>query len=167
MYEIGKITTTHGIKGELKIINLSDFDRFKANDKVYIIYEEQEISLTVEKVRSHKNYLIVKFKEYNNINDVLKYKGLIVYSKERAKLSENEFYHEDLIGLNVYTNTNLYLGIVQDVIELPHGHILEVDSKETKRVLIPFVSEFIVEVNISNKKIIIKPIEGLIWLSIL
>ena len=164
MFEIGKIATTHGIKGEVKINSLSDFERFKKNDKVFIMYNNERIDLTVEQSRSHKNVLIVKFKEYNNINEVLDFKGQLVYSETRGKLKKNEFYHETLIGLEVFTDKDEYLGPVNDVVELPHGHLLEITSNE-KKLLIPFVKEFIV--SISDDKIIIKPIEGLIWLLIL
>lgn len=164
MYEIGKITTTHGIKGEVKINSFSDFDRFNKNDVVYIMFNNEKIVLTIENSRSHKNALIVKFKEYNNINEVLAYRDLIVYSDTRGKLKKNEYYHETLIGLKAYTNLNEYIGDINDVIELPHGHLLEIVTNE-KRVLVPFVKEFIV--NIDDEKVIIKPIEGLLWLLIL
>jgi len=166
MYEIGLITTTHGIKGEVKVRNLSDFERFNKGDLVYIIYNKEKINLEIENVRSQAKNLIVKFKEFNNINEVINYKGLIIYSNERAELLENEFYYEDLYDLKVYDNLNNYLGTVNEVMELPHGEVLVVINKESnKRHLIPFVDEFIVSVD--DEKIIIKPIEGLLWLLIL
>ena len=166
MYEIGLITTTHGIKGEVKVRNLSDFERFNKWDLVYIIYNKEKINLEIENVRSQAKNLIVKFKEFNTINEVINYKGLIIYRNERAELLENEFYYEDLYDLKVYDNLNNYLGTVNEVMELPHGEVLVVINKESnKRHLIPFVDEFIVSVD--DEKIIIKPIEGLLWLLIL
>lgn len=166
MYEIGLITTTHGIKGEVKVRNLSDFDRFKEGDLVYIIYNKEQVNLEIEKVRNQTKNLIVKFKEFNNINEVINYKGLTIYSNERAELLENEFYYEDLYDLKVYDNEDAYLGLVSDVMELPHGEVIVVVNEKTKsRHLIPFEEEFIVSVD--DEKIIIKPIEGLLWLLIL
>ncbi|HHT55495.1 MAG TPA: 16S rRNA processing protein RimM [Acholeplasma sp.] len=161
MYEIGLITTTHGIKGEVKVRNLSDFERFNKGDLVYIIYNKEKINLEIENVRSQAKNLIVKFKEFNNINEVINYKGLIIYSNERAELLENEFYYEDLYDLKVYDNLNNYLGTVNEVMELPHGEVLVVINKESNiRHLIPFVDVFIVCVD--DEKIIIRPIEGLL-----
>lgn len=161
MFEIGVITTAHGIKGELKVKNLSDFDRFVANEKLFIINDKDErIDLTVEKSRPHKNILIVKFMEYSNINDVLEFKGLSIYSDHRGKLKSDEYYYEDLIDLEVYTDTDEYVGIVVNILELPHGHLLEVKN-EDKKVLIPAEKEFVIEV--TDVKIVIKPIEGLLW----
>lgn len=160
MFEIGKITTTHGIRGEVKVNNLSDFDRFKKGEKVFIIVNDEKINLTVEGVRGKMdNKMIVKFKDFNNINEVLEYKGLTIYSETRGKLDKNEFYFEMLIGLIAYTDKDELIGEVVDVLELPHGHLLEIVSNE-KRSLIPFVDEFIISVD--KEKVIIKPIEGLL-----
>lgn len=165
MFEIGKITTTHGIKGELKVVSLSDFDRFKKNEKMFIVKDNQKIELTVENIKNQVNNLIVKFKEFNNINEVLDFRGLIIYSNTRGKLNKNEFYYESLYDLEVYNvNDNSYIGKVTDIVELPHGKLLEIYN-EDKKILIPFVDEFIVEV--TDTKIVIKPIEGLLWLLIL
>ncbi|MDY0276661.1 MAG: ribosome maturation factor RimM [Acholeplasma sp.] len=159
MYEIGKITTTHGIRGEVKVTSLSDFNRFVKNTKVFIMENDKRIDLTVMQVKSHKNSLIVKFKEFDNINEVLKFKDFIIYSDERGKLKSNEYYHDMLINLKVYSESNEYLGVVNNVLELPHGHLLEVIEND-KKYLIPFVKEFIIKID--KQKIIIKIIEGLI-----
>src|SRR5690554_847187 len=161
MYEIGLITTTHGIKGEVKVRNLSDFERFKEGNHVFIIYNKEQINLQIERVKSQAKNLIVKFSEFNNINEVINYKGLIIYSNERADLLENEFYYEDLYNLKVYDDKNTYLGLINDVMELPHGEVIVVVNDDTNaRHLIPFVDEFIVSVD--DEKVIIKPIEGLL-----
>lgn len=160
MFEIGKITTTHGIRGEVKVNNLSDFDRFSINEKVFIIHNDKRIDLVIENIRGiMDNKMIVKFKSFNNINEVLEFRGLAIYSETRGELDENEFYFEMLIGLNAYTDENKLIGEVIDVIELPHGHLLEIASNNKNHV-VPFVDEFIVSVD--DEKVIIKPIEGLL-----
>lgn len=159
MYEIGIITTTHGIKGELKVKELSDFDRIQKGEQFFVMFNNEKISLTVETVRNHKQILVVKFKEYNNINDVLVFKDLIIYSNTQGELLENEYYFQDLIDLKVFTDDNKYLGVVTEVRELPHGHLLEIWDLD-KKVLIPFEEVFIKSV--SEDKIIVSLIEGLI-----
>lgn|SRR5690554_100668 len=161
MYEIGVITTTHGIKGEVKVKDLSDFNRFVKAEKVFIIYNDEKINLEIENVKSQAKNLIVKFKEFNNINEVLNFKGLKIYSEERAELEEGEYYFEDLYYLKVYDHENNFIGTVTEIMDLPHGEVIVVTNKEeNKRHLIPFVDEFIVSVD--DEKIIIKPIEGLL-----
>lgn len=161
MYEIGVITTTHGIKGEVKVKNLSDFDRFKKDESVYIIFNNKELELKIENIKHQAKNLIVKFYEYNNINEVLDYKGLKLYSKERFELLEDEFYFEDLFDLEVYDDSNNFIGVVTDIMDLPHGEVLVVTNKG-KRTLIPFEDKFIESVD--ETKIIVTPIEGLLWL---
>lgn len=167
MYEIGKITTTHGIRGEVKVLDLSDFNRFKKDEKVFIVLNNEKLFLTIENVKTQVKNLIVKFKEFNNINEVLNFKGLTIYSETRGKLKKNEFYLDELYDLLVYNDENNELiGFVDDILELPHGNVLVVLNKETnKKTMIPFEKDFIKEV--TNEKILITPIEGLLWLLIL
>ena len=167
MYEIGKITTTHGIRGEVKVIDLSDFNRFKKNEKVFIIVNNEKLVLTIENIKSQVKNLIIKFKEFNNINEVLTFKGLSIYSETRGELDENEFYLESLYDLLVYNNDNNELiGYVDDILELPHGNVLVVINNDTnKKTMIPFEKDFIKEV--TEERILITPIEGLLWLLIL
>ena len=162
MYQIGKITNTHGIKGEVKIYNLSDFDRFLVGHKVYVMINDQEHSLTIERVRESKNLLIVKFVEFDDINDILIYKGHYVYSYENVsdQLESDDYHYEDIIGKKVLTDENEEVGVACSLIEVPQGHILEVLKPDGKKALIPFVKEFIKDID--EEKIIIKPIEGLI-----
>ena len=105
MYEIGKITTTHGIRGEVKVIDLSDFNRFKKNEKVFIIVNNEKLVLTIENIKSQVKNLIIKFKEFNNINEVELYKGCDLYlpkDKVEEALENDEYLISDLIGLNVF-----------------------------------------------------------------
>lgn len=163
MYEIGKITTTHGIKGEVKVLSLSDFDRFKKGELVFINYNNERINLTIDNIKHQAKNLIVKFKEFNNINEVLNFRGLVIYSNKRGTLKKGEYYLDDLYNLEVINILNNELiGLVVDILELPHGNVLVVGEK---RVMIPFEKQFIKEVK--DDKILIEPIEGLLWLLIL
>ena len=82
MYLIGNIANTHGIKGEVKIYNLSDFSRFLVSAKIYVMIKGEKKYFTIEKVRSQGNLFVVKFKGIDNINDVLAYKGMDVFSDD-------------------------------------------------------------------------------------
>ena len=111
---VGKIINTFGIKGELKIV--SDFeykDRiFKQDIPIYI--GELKIKELVSTHRVHKNYDLVMLQNYNNINDVLKYKGNKIYiQKSDLELKNGEYLYQDLIGMKVFAN-NKEIGVVID-----------------------------------------------------
>ncbi len=150
---VGKIINTFGIKGEVKII--SDFylmNRvFIKGFKLYLtpMYIEEEIS----NVRFHKGCNLVLFKNYNNINDVLKYKGMGVYIKRSdLNLNEDEYLLEDLINYDVYDN-DLYIG---KVIGISKNNSVLLKVKKEKEFYIPFIDEFIINVDNLNKVIITK-----------
>ncbi len=145
---IGKIVSTHGIKGELKII--SDFfekDKiFKKGFKLYLtpLYHEEVINT----YRVHKNYDMVTFDGYNDINDVLKYIGMGVYIKRSdLDLKEDEYLLNDLIGYEVYEDSKL-LGKVSSI-SFNNNVLLKIDDK----FYIPFIDEFIEKVDVKIKKI--------------
>lgn len=145
---IGKIVSTHGIKGEVKII--SDFfekDKiFKKRFKLYItpLYHEEVINT----YRVHKNYDMVTFNGYNDINEILKYIGMGVYIKRSdLALKEDEYLLSDLIGYAVYDNNKL-LGKVSGI-NFNNNVLLKIDDI----FYIPFIDEFIEKVDVKTKKI--------------
>lgn len=145
---IGKIVSTHGIKGEVKII--SDFfekDKiFKKGFKLYItpLYHEEVINT----YRVHKNYDMVTFNGYNDINEILKYIGMGVYIKRSdLALKEDEYLLSDLIGYAVYDNNKL-LGKVSGI-NFNNNVLLKIDDI----FYIPFIDEFIEKVDVKTKKI--------------
>lgn len=152
---IGTIVNTHGLKGEVRI--KSDF---KYKDLVFVkgttIYigdklEEKEIN----SYRPHKDFDMITIKDINYINDVLIYKGLKVYIK-RDSLDDELIFNEDLIGLSVYTDK--VIGIVNNIIKSKAHDILVLDNK----VMIPFIDEFINNIDLDKGIIYINDIKGLI-----
>jgi 16S rRNA processing protein RimM len=158
-YEIGKIINTHGIKGELKIKTNSDFDRFKKNKKIYTTIKDQRMDLKILSVREASDHLIISFEGFDNINQVLHLKGAILFTDEKPKLKKDEFHYQDLIGKSVINQHNVFVGIVTDILEVPQGHLLQIE-KDDKKSLVPFVNAFVK--TISEDKISIEEIEGLL-----
>lgn len=157
---VGKIVNTHGLKGEVRI--LSDFEK---KDKVFIpgmtIYigrkKEKEI---INTYRHHKVFEMITMKGYSDINEIIRYKGLYVYvKKEDLNLNDNEYLDSDLISLNVYVDNN-NIGIITDIRDSGHNKFLVIKTDE-KEVFVPMQDEFIKEVNLKDKKIVIKPIKGM------
>ena len=150
MINIGKIVNTHGIKGEVRILSsFSDKSIFNPGNTLYI----GDDALKISTYRVHKNYDMVTFEGIDNINDVLKYKGMDVYIK-REDISN--FIIEDLIGYEVYTNK--LVGKVDRLISNIKYVILVLDNGS----MIPYIDAFIDKIDNENKKIYIKEIEGLI-----
>lgn len=160
MYQIGKITNTHGIKGEVKIYNLSDFNRFFIGNEIYVMIKGVKKTFTIERVRPQGTVLIVKFKDFNDINEILPYKGEFLYSDEKPDLDEDDYHYDDLLEKEVFNESGERLGKVTSLIPVPQGHLLEIEKLNGKKALIPFVDEFVIE--IEEDKIIIRPIEGLL-----
>ena len=158
---IGKIVNTHGIKGEIRI--LSDFEYkekvFVKGMKIYIGRKKEEE--TILTYRHHKNFEMITMEGYNNINEVLRYKGLYVYiKKEDLSLNEDEFLDSDLIGLKVIVDDKEQ-GVVEQIrIAGGANKILEI-SVNSKKVLIPYQKEFVSSIDLENQKIYLTPIKGM------
>lgn len=157
---IGKIVNTHGIKGEVRI--LSDFEK---KDRVFVVgmpiyigrKKEKEI---INSYRHHKNFEMITMKGYNDINQILKYKGLYVYIKKKdLKLEKDEYLETDLIGLSVMVD-GVKKGIVEDIGDAGHNKLLIIKSNE-KTIYIPYQKEFISNVDFNNGAITITPIKGM------
>lgn len=161
---VGKITNTHGIKGELKVFPLTDnIERFDHLKKAYI--GEEKIQVNLQGVKYHKNLAIIKFREYTDINEVLKFKDDFIYvdDDEKVSLPENHFFIYDLIDSQVFDMDSNLIGTLADVIKGPSNDVYVVKNMEKdKEYLIPAVKQFVIQVDIQEKKVIIDPIEGMI-----
>ena len=159
---IGKITNTHGIKGELKVYPLTDdIKRFDILEKAYI--GEDKIPVNVESVKYHKNLAILKFKEYNNINEVVDFKDYYIYVDKdgRVELPEGHFFIYEILDSQVFDLDENLIGYLSDVIQGPANDIYLIKDGE-KEYLIPAVGEFIKKIDLEKKRIYIQPIEGMI-----
>lgn len=159
MYLVGRIIGTHGIKGEIKIKSETNFDRFIVGNTLYLKHEQQYLPIVIASHRTHKNIDLIGLEGYHNINQVLPFIGLDIFTKHEDDLAENEFYYESLIGLPVIDESQFLLGVVEDIIEVPQGFILKVEN-EKKSFMVPFVDAFIKE--ITKDYIKIQVIEGLL-----
>lgn len=159
LIKIGKIVNTHGIKGELRLLS-----KFPYKDKIFIknmpIYINKENKEIINTYRKHKNFDMITLEGYTNINEVLKYKGKLVFiDKEDIKLDEDNYLDEEIINLTaVFQNEEK--GIVTNI-ERYDKTILLVIKNNDKEYLIPYNKNIIDKIDINNKKIYIKDIKGL------
>lgn len=164
--EVGTIVSTHGIKGEVKIKTETSFieSRFQAGGTLFLEENNKYIPIKIDSYRLHKNMVLITFNNYQNINDVLTFVGKKVYvNKENLpQLEEDDFYYDDLIGLEVFLDSDEKVGIVKDIMEVPQGNILVILKDNKKEALVPLVKEYVKDINLKDNKIIITPIEGLL-----
>ena len=163
--KVGKILTTHGLKGELKIKSETDYGdiRFGKGSVLYLTFNNQEMEMVVATSRIHKNNYLVSFEGYQDINAVEIFKGLDVFApKDVELLDEGEIYYDDLIGCKIVDATNTVLGEVVDVMETMAHDILVLKTQNNKKAMIPYVDAFIEEVDVDDKVIVINNMDGLI-----
>lgn len=159
-YRIGKISNTHGLKGEVKVYSYADYvERFEEVEYVYISEEKYYI----EKVRYHKNMPIIKFKGMDNINQIEHLKGMELFIDENnlRELEDDEYMVSDLVNCKVYIDNGTFIGTVTDVLLYAANDVYVVKNEE-REFLIPVIKDVVTDIDISNKKIIIKNMEGLL-----
>lgn len=162
--QVGVISSTHGIRGEVKVFpTTDDAQRFKTLKKVILDTGKEQISMEIQGVKFFKQFVIVKFMGIDNINDVEKYKGksLLVAREDAVTLEDDEYYIADLIGMRVYTEEGEF-GVLKDVIETGANEVYVVESKEHGEVLIPAIRQCILDVNVKEQKMKVHLLDGLL-----
>lgn len=157
--KVGKIVNTHGIKGELRLLSNFKYKNkvFKNNFKIYI-GKEKDMEV-INSYRVHKMFDMITLKGYSNINEVLKYKGKLVFiDKNDLILNNDEYLDEDLIGFDVIYDGVSNLKVVE-IVNYPNNKLLKVRSNDIDN-LVPF--SLVDKIELDNKKIYVKDIKGLI-----
>lgn len=165
IFTIGKIINAQGIRGEVKVLPMTEFpERFDTMDKVRINNKGRISELTLEGSRAHKNFIFLKFKEINTMNDALTLKDSLIQvtRDELVPLPEGRYYIFDLIDLPVYTVDGELLGHLKDVFQTGSNDVYTVKTPEGKEVLLPAIPQVIKDINLTEKKIVVELMEGLI-----
>ncbi len=163
MLRVGKIINTHGIKGDLKVLPLTDYaERFEELDWVYMDGNNEKFY--IRNVKYMPTVVLLSFKGYGDISSVEKFRGkyLLIDESQRRVLPEDTHYIADIIGLDIYTVENEHIGKVKDIIQTGSNEVYVIEDENDKEILIPAVREFILEICLEEGKIIIDPIEGMI-----
>lgn len=164
---IGKITNFHGIKGEARVgYSKNQQDFVLSLESVFIKKDNEYVEFEITSVRPNKNVLIMKFKGIDSINEIIPYKGCLLFVDEevvRENLDDEEFLIDELTGLEVFDNNDgKKLGFVIGVSNNGATDLISVKTNSKKICLIPFVKAIVPIVDIKNKKIMINNIEGLL-----
>ena len=167
LYTVGKIVNTHGIRGELKIISRTDFpeERFSKGSSLVIQLPDRlgTVPVTVESSRLHKNMYILKFDGLDSINDVEKYKGLLLKVREEdlIELPEDEYYYHEIIGCRVVTDEGEELGTITEILAPGANDVWVVERPAGKPVLLPVIEDVVQDVDVENKRVKVHLMEGL------
>lgn len=163
--QVGVISSTHGLRGEVKVFPTTDTaERFKILKKVTLDTGKEKLNWEIQSVRFFKQFVIVKFKGIDNINDVEKYKGksLFVAREDAVELEEDEYYIGDLIGMDVYTEDGEKFGVLKDVMETGANEVYIIDSEKHGEVLLPAIHDCVLEIDVEEKRMTVHLMEGLI-----
>lgn len=165
LLQVGVISSTHGIRGEVKVFpTTDDVKRFKKLKQVLLDTGREQLPLEVEGVKFFKQFVILKFKGIDNINDIEKYKGksLLVDREHAVKLRKDEYFIADMIGMDVFTEDEAFFGVLKDVLETGANDVYIVEGKDGQEVLIPAIKQCILNVDVEKKKMVIHLLEGLV-----
>lgn len=161
--QVGAVTSTHGLAGEVKVFPTTDDPgRYKSLKEVWADTGREKQLLTIERVRYFKQFVIVKFKGLDRIEDVERYvkKNLYVTRENAVKLEENEYFIADLMGLQVVDETGALLGTLTDVIATGANDVYVVTGGE-REILIPAIRQCILKVDLGAGQMRVHLLEGL------
>ena len=165
LLRIGVITSTHGISGEVKVYpTTDDVNRFKKLKQAILDTGKETMPLEIQSVKFFKQFVILKFKGIDNINDIEKYKRCSLYvTREHAvPLEEDEYFIADMIGMEVCTEDGNIFGTLKDVIETGANDVYVIENAEHGEVLVPAIKECIRSVDIEKGQMMIHLMDGLI-----
>ncbi|MFD3445477.1 ribosome maturation factor RimM [Microbacteriaceae bacterium 4G12] len=167
-FNVGKIVNTHGIKGEIRVVSRTDFpqERYKVGNTLYIWMEKSKTPLEVKvaSYRTHKSFDLLTFDGYNNVNDVEQFKGALIKVPEEqlGELGEDEFYYHEIIGCQVVTEEGEEIGKIVEILSPGANDVWVAKRSNGKEVLIPYIEDVVVDINIDEKRITIHVMEGLL-----
>ncbi len=166
-FVIGKIVNTQGIRGDVRIVpQTDDITRFEKLKTVEIYKEKDKNSsrvLTIGKVWYHKKFVVIKFKEIENMNEAEKIKDYLIKidRKDAVPLDEDEFFIADLIGVKVITDEKEELGEIKDVITTGANDVYVIKTSG-KDILIPAIKQCVLNVDMSSRTMTIHLMKGLV-----
>lgn len=161
--EVGKIINTHGLRGEVKIMTWTDYpEDFEKLEYVLALQKGKECRLDIENIKYQKNNIIVKFKQLAAIEEAEAYKNAVlkVHRDALGELPEGVYYIADLLECEV-SDENGIIGILKDVFSTGSNDVYDIKREGKKNLLVPIIDGVLQNVDIENKKILIKVPEGL------
>jgi 16S rRNA processing protein RimM len=163
--QVGVITQTHGIKGEVKVFpTTDDAHRFKKLKEVILDTGKERLTMEIEGVKFFKQYVILKFKGYDSINDIEKYKnGKLLVTRDKAvRLAKDEYFIADLIGMQVVTDEGEDFGVLKDVLTTGANDVYVVMRPDQSEVLLPAIRECVKDIDMEQGHVLVHIMDGLL-----
>ena len=165
LLRVGVISSTHGVRGEVKVYpTTDDVNRFKSLKNVILDNGREHMDLEIQGVKFFKNMVILKFKGFDSIDDIEIYKGkdLLITRDQAVELGPDENFIVDLIGLRVITDNGEEFGTLTDVIKTGANDVYEVKTAEGKEVLFPAIKECVLNVDLTEGIVTVHIMDGLL-----
>lgn len=165
LINIGRIIGTHGYKGTVKILPLTDFpQRFKKLKRVKVNKAKEIIEFDIESISLYKNLVLIKFTGIDSKEEAQKYKDALLKIEEDQvyQLPEGYYYYYQLQGLEVYDLEKGYLGVLVDILETGANDVYVINSEANEEILIPAIKEVILNIDLHKKQIKVKLLPGLL-----
>lgn len=163
-YNVGKIVGTHGLKGEVKVVAVTDFpeDRFRPGSRLYVGSERREV--TVQSGRPFKQFWLVVFDQVSDIDQAEQLKGqeIVIAEADQGELPDGVYYYKDLLGLEVVDDeTGEKIGKLTDIQAPGANDIWEVTDFEGKSFWIPYIDDVVKQVDLASGQVRVVLMEGL------
>ena len=164
-FQVGIITAPHGVRGEVKVYpTTDDVRRFKRLKEIILDTGRERLVLEIEGVKFVKQLAVLKFKGYDNIDDVQKFrqKSLYVSRENAVRLGRDEYYIADLMGLKVFNEEEQEIGVLREVIETGANDVYAIDLSDGRELLLPAIRQCVLEVDVAAGFIRIHILDGLL-----
>lgn len=165
LLKVGIISSTHGIRGEVKVFPTTDDpQRFKKLKNILLDSGKEKRNLKIQSVKFFKQFVILKFEEIDDINDIEKYKGssLYVTRDQAVKLQKDEYFIADLIGLTVIAEEEKLEGTLKDVMETGANDVYVIELTDGRELLLPAIKECVLSVDTEKGEMQIRLLDGLL-----
>lgn len=166
-YNVGKIVNTHGIRGEVRVISQTDFaeERYQVGNQLTLFREKHApLLLKITSHRKHKNFDLLTFEGYTNVNEVEAFRDgiLKVAQEDLSELAENEFYYHEIIGLTVIDENDRTIGKIKEILSPGANDVWVVQRTGKKDFLLPYIEPVVKKIDLENGCVHIELLEGLL-----
>ncbi|MCK4726128.1 MAG: 16S rRNA processing protein RimM [Anaerolineales bacterium] len=160
---IGKLRRPHGLHGEMIMEIHTDYpERFSVGKTIRVGH--QQTPMVIRSIRPHKEFKLIAFEGYNTSDDLGGFRNQYVYidTKEIPDLPAGDYYHHQLIGLQVISESEQQIGTVVEILVTGANDVLVVQQNDNKEVLLPFVDDYLIEVNLNIGYLKMRILPGLV-----
>ena len=164
-FQVGIVTSPHGVRGEMKVFpTTDDARRFKRLKEVIADTGKERITLEIEGVKFFKNLVIIKFRGIDSCDEAEKYRktSLLVSRENAVRLSRDEYFIADVIGLTVQNEEGSEIGVLKDVMETGANDVYVIELHDGRELLLPAIRQCVLQVDVKAGFIRIHILEGLL-----